>query len=554
MTTKAMEWWQWPTARRRLEVWVKGLLRGRRYRVHLDPECKSAYHDSRGIIVANPCKYGETDEEQWQATRGLLAHEAGHALFTGPHTGQKLLDHVVNMLEDQRIEWGIARLYPGVGPDIRVLGDLVWAQSKAKAAEGAGERDAAEKLLSACLAWRWAWDRDGHEALVEALALDEAEETLWLDEVRPLVEAAWDAPAYEAVVEAARQVLAVLGLPEGFELPEWLAVLMTQPPPDEGAACPERSEREWSRRGGLRLPAGLPGICPAAGGSDRSPPLPLGGDETPLDYKERDRACRGKAVRIPPEPFEALEERARPLAARLAAELALPVPDARPMAHAWRGRYSFRQEVRDEERPFLLGQAAQEQSDGLAVQALVDRSGSMDYRMYDVQVAVMALHLACEQLSVPLSVTAFGGGNDRGSWRDPLNVVTVQDFDEPGEVPRARIAGLWGHTAAEHLILALRQRGPKLAGRPEGTKLLLVIHDGEPVYANYPEGTDWDLSLAWLKTAPKLGILPIGLLLVEDVRHEVEMMSKMRQLFQWLIVCRSEELPAKLGNLLRSFV
>jgi hypothetical protein len=83
-TAPALKWWQWSTVRRRLEVWTKALLRGRRYRVALDPKATdSGFCDpDRGRIVVNPEAFGEDDAQQWQATRGLLAHEAGHALFT----------------------------------------------------------------------------------------------------------------------------------------------------------------------------------------------------------------------------------------------------------------------------------------------------------------------------------------------------------------------------------------------------------------------------------------------------------------------------------------
>ena len=81
---KKMRWWQWGTVQRRLKVWTKALLRGLRYRVALDSEVETGECDHRRRrIVVNPEAFeGEDDAGQWRATRGLLAHEAGHALFT----------------------------------------------------------------------------------------------------------------------------------------------------------------------------------------------------------------------------------------------------------------------------------------------------------------------------------------------------------------------------------------------------------------------------------------------------------------------------------------
>jgi nitric oxide reductase activation protein len=101
--------------------------------------------------------------------------------------------------------------------------------------------------------------------------------------------------------------------------------------------------------------------------------------------------------------------------------------------------------------------------------------------------------------------------------------------------------------------MTLRQRGPLLAARPERLRLLVVVHDGAPVYRGYPDGTDWDLSLAWLRDAPRRGVVPIGIFLAGDERRDSGRVVKMQQMFERLIVCRPADLAAKLGNLLRSF-
>jgi hypothetical protein len=548
--TTAIQWWEWGTVSRRLQLWTKALLQGRVYRVILDPAATdTAYEDpvNRRIVV-NPTAFGANVVQQYRATRGLLGHEAGHALYTAlwPEKGREdqLLRGLVNDLEDARIEAGISSLYPGVTADIRFLGDLAWEGHKTKPGKSA---DDAARVLGACLLWRWAHDRDGHETMASVVGLEGDAEQLWLDEVRPLVEQAWVAPDTQKVVDLARRILEILDLPEGWELPEWLLLML---PPDD---LPEERDGE-----ALPLPIASPAAAMPTGQKgetrDDTPVLPPGASERPLSSGERDTAENGGAVRIPPAPYLSLEAQARPMAAALVAELQPPRPDRRPMPHQWRGRYSYRQEVRDEERPFLLQQARAKSAEGLAMQVLVDRSGSMQDRMPDVQMAVMALNLACRDLCVSLAVTVFGGASAGGSWRDPLNVVTIQEFGDEGETPKARIAALEGHTGAEHLILALRERGPKLSARPEGLRLLVVIHDGYPVYGGYPDGTDWDLSLAWLKGAGRLCITPVGVLLLDDPDEDHSFVQRMQALFEWLIVCPSTQLPAKIGNLLRCLV
>jgi hypothetical protein len=550
--TTSIQWWQWGTVQHRLQLWTKALLQGRVYRVILDPAATdTAYEDSvNRRIVANPQAFGANVVQQYRATRGLLAHEAGHALYTDawPEGGSEtaLLRGVVNDLEDARVEGGMCNLYPGVTADVRFLGDLAWDDNKTKTA-GKAVDDAA-RMLGACLLWRWACDREGHEAMASVLGLAGDAEQLWLDEVRPLVEEAWTAPDTHKVIGLARRILEILDLPEGWELPDWLVLLL----PQDGV--PEEREGE-----AMPLPAGAAGASASSGaGEDENggggPALPAGALERPWSKSERETANEGGAVRIPPAPYLSLEAQARPLAAALVAELQPPRPDRRPMPHPWRGRYSFREEMRDEERPFLLGQARASSAEGLAMQVLADRSGSMRHRMPDVQVAAMALNLACRDLRIPLAITVFGGYAENDSWRDPLNVVTIQEFGEEDETPKARIAALMGHTQCEHLILALRERGPELAARPEGLRLLVVVHDGYPVYEGYPDGNDWDLSLDWLRDAPRLGITPVGVLLVDDPVRDESYAQRMRALFEWLIVCRSQELPGKIGNLLRCLV
>jgi nitric oxide reductase activation protein len=86
----------------------------------------------------------------------------------------------------------------------------------------------------------------------------------------------------------------------------------------------------------------------------------------------------------------------------------------------------------------------------------------------------------------------------------------------------------------------------QLLARPERLKVLVVIHDGQPVYHG-SRGDDWELSRHHLRQLETHGLTPIGVYL----GHSADDERKLSQLFRWLVVCNGEQLPDKLGDLLR---
>lgn len=83
---QAIKWWQWYTVQRKLELWAKSLLRvPTRYSVAFTTAIPTARQSSAlRCIEVNPEAFGDGDREQYTATRGLLAHEVGHANYSGP--------------------------------------------------------------------------------------------------------------------------------------------------------------------------------------------------------------------------------------------------------------------------------------------------------------------------------------------------------------------------------------------------------------------------------------------------------------------------------------
>ena len=242
-----LNWWEWRTASRRLEVWLKAILGGGWYSVSFDPlfPYPGAHSREGRTIKLNPAKWSGSLFErwaravergqvtpwlgeipsladfQWACCKAVAAHEVGHARFSGSPPEGSLLAKVENSLDDERVEWGMARLYPVLGAYFNLVGDVSWLNQPATNPTD----DSPFQVIHALLLWRWEHDRPGWESKIR---LSEANQARW-EKVRPVVEAAWDAPTPEGVVEAAREILRILGLPEDMpepEVPEWLKRLL----------------------------------------------------------------------------------------------------------------------------------------------------------------------------------------------------------------------------------------------------------------------------------------------------------------------------------------
>jgi hypothetical protein len=501
-----------------------GLGPAARAALHHSPAAgRTGYHAPvEKIIQANPQLFpGQPVDVQFRITQGLLAHECGHAWFTGcwPDQSENALQELTNMLEDERIERGICTLYPGVAPAIRLLGDLVYAGL---------ERAPGEANLQAytcCLAWRWAYSRTTEQEMFERLGVSAAGQRLWA-KIRSLVEQAWTATDTQTVISLAREILGILELPTSTPRLGLVQV--------NSGDIPLRGAKP------IPLPASAADSAPGLG-------MGLGEDDLP------GIPSKGKALDA--EPYLELEEKVRPHAARLAEALKEPQPDQRPTPHEYRGRYTFRQEIRTPETPHLarleMGQAAR----SLALYVLVDRSGSMDMFAQSVREALMTIYLAAVQVGIPIGMAYFGE-NDfyTGDKPLPLDRITVEQTvaevaplsPNNHEPAKALIAGYTGWSCEEYLDWGLRKAETELRTRPERLHVLLIIHDGEPVYRARTV-SDWDLSLAHLRSLERAGVIPIG------VHLGNENLEKLHKLFPRLVNCQNgEALPDKLGSMLSS--
>jgi hypothetical protein len=156
--------------------------------------------------------------------RAYLAHEAGHVRFSCARPAQPALGCLWNTIEDERIERKMTAQHPQLKAVFTSVGDIHLQQL---VNEDRPEALCDAPLLDWCLTWRW-----GHD---HPLFNDRPADPLW-KEIRPVLEAAWDAPCSEDVIEAARVILDLLGTPPEEQQPPDPRVTAT------GGDSPQREE------------------------------------------------------------------------------------------------------------------------------------------------------------------------------------------------------------------------------------------------------------------------------------------------------------------------
>jgi hypothetical protein len=522
MLDQRQTWWIWNVTTQRLSKWALALLHGRRYTIRLTSE-GTGYHDPLGrIIQVNPQLFPEESVAvQFRLTQGLLAHECGHAWFTGnwPEQSDNVLQELSNLLEDQRVENAICALYPGVAPAVRLLGDHVYASLQP------ASHQVNLQVYACCLAWRWAHSRTSQAELFGRLGVSPAGQDLWI-KIRPLVEQAWCAADTSVVIRLAKEILSILELPESAPR-LGLTPLNPQGIPHSGANP-------------ISLPSSPADTALGLGGGVGEAELPT---------------LPGIAHSLDPAAYLELEQRVRPQAACLAEALTEPRPDRRLAPHEYRGRYSFRQEIRTPDRPHLAPQEIDRAARSLVLYVLVDRSGSMERFEQAVREALMTIYLAAMQVAIPLGIAYFGEDDFFiGDLPMPVDQITLeQTVSEIAplsagsyEPVKALIAGYSGWSCEEYLDWGLRKAENELRTRPERLKVLLITHDGDPVF-HTRSVSDWDLSLEHLRALERAGVIPIGIHLGDGN------LEKLHKLFTRLVNCPDgHALPAKLGEMLCS--
>ena len=114
----SVPWYEWRNVRNRLILFGKAIQGISPYRVLIEPDpvkCPSGYCNfTRREIAANPGMFAWPPKDQYQLTKAILVHEAGHRRFTTPHKLSPVVHQVANILEDERIERQMYYEFSGV--------------------------------------------------------------------------------------------------------------------------------------------------------------------------------------------------------------------------------------------------------------------------------------------------------------------------------------------------------------------------------------------------------------------------------------------------------
>jgi hypothetical protein len=510
----AIPWYEWRNIRNRLIVFGKAVQGISPYRVMIEPDrgkCPSGYCNfSKRLIAANPSLfYGELPKDQYQLTKAILVHEAGHRRFTTPDKLSPLVHQVANILEDERIERQMCEEFAGVRWLVKKLSQTLYEESKPIDEES----DSPGEVVAYFLQLRWA-RRIGRSIKGN---LSSKNQELW-QKVEPLVYEAWQAQTSEIVDGNAKKIVNILGLKE-FEIPEWVKDILDKLGSIEG----ERTEGDAAEK----VRGGIYHDKPE---ETEEEPKPFDGDVPPNDKREG-KGCDA----IEPKPYIELEEKVKPLVQELIDELVWEEKPVKREPVERGGKLSIREYLRDKNRSFLTEEEQGETVPTLILKVIIDHSTSLNYssgdkmRIESIAEAVMTVHLVCLELGIPHEVLVTP---------QQLKIADL-DSDERG---KALIAGfvpaLCGY---EDMGLAIQTYAVPMIGYPQDVKLVLCLTDGAC--------NDASLGKEICRTL-RGKIEVIGILLDPDEQTKVyvsEMFGEDR-----VIACRSGELPQKLGSILRA--
>lgn len=241
----SLQWHQQLSWRRYAESLFRLISRRRDFRLEFRVgQLIAGVLPEQGRVIINPAllnvpafgvRFDPHKEEQQRVflLRGLMAHEAGHVVFSAAKPAEKNLGWLWNALEDERMERLVMRRFPELVSDFDFLGDVMLL--------GGGSQNL--DLMNACLVWRWAHDRRDVPFSVKA----DAQEA-W-EQVRPLVEEAWETTRERVEVMAA-QILAFL--------PDDPSVLLPELGADGGGMSGEQPEEQAGSQESTHPETGAP--------------------------------------------------------------------------------------------------------------------------------------------------------------------------------------------------------------------------------------------------------------------------------------------------------
>ena len=200
-------WYEQEDILDRLTVFGRAIQGVDPYQVIIEPDpkkCHSAYcsFDLRRISV-NPTIFSVPAAEQYQLTKALLVHEAGHRRHTTPTALPAIVREIANILEDERIERRMWDEFVGIRWLISKLAARFYEETRL--IDEASE--ISHEVVLYFLQLRWA-KRVGKP--VKGI-LSKRNQLLW-EKVRPLVEESWQAPCSEMVNRNSAKITQILNL------------------------------------------------------------------------------------------------------------------------------------------------------------------------------------------------------------------------------------------------------------------------------------------------------------------------------------------------------
>lgn len=511
----AMSWYEWGNIIKKLIYFGQAMQGISPYRVLVESDilkCPSGYCDfTNREIAVNPALFPKLQpKEQYQLTKALLVHEAGHRRFTDPKELSPIVQQVANILEDERIERQMRNEFVGVRWLLTKLSKQLYEESKPidETTDNPGE------VIAYFLQLRWA-NQIGE--LIKG-SLSSKNEELW-EKVKTLVFASWNAETFDLVCMNAEEIVRILGF-KIIVIPVWAIEILGK----LGSLKGKRVYGDLTEKtGGV--------ILKDKHFKNDEKPEPFDGEILPSKRK----TGKGNEA-ISPEPYLNLEEKVKPLAKELIDELIVEEKPIKLEPGERGGRFSVREYIRDESRPFLCDEGLAKIPPTIYLKIIVDHSSSLNYgkigkqtRIESMAQAIMTLHLVCLELGIQHEV-----------------IVTPQQIKiadlESGERGKALIAGLTPAICGyEDMGLAIKTHALPMADFPEDIKIVLCLTDGACNDAEL--GKD-------ICRALRGKVEVIGVLLDPDSHtksYVADMFGKDR-----VIACNAEQLPQKLGNVLRA--
>jgi hypothetical protein len=154
-------------------------------------------------ITVNPTLFKAEDTEQYNLTKALLVHEAGHKRHTTPTTLPVNIREIANILEDERVERRMWEEFAGLQWLIYKLAERFYEESETINPDS----DVPSEVISYFLQLRWAKRID--KTIKGGLSV--RNKTLW-EKVEPFVYQSWQAENSMVVYRNAARIAEILGI------------------------------------------------------------------------------------------------------------------------------------------------------------------------------------------------------------------------------------------------------------------------------------------------------------------------------------------------------